>query len=407
MTALDRNSDSREQLRKQSALARAWTAYPLHPPLTDLTIGAYTTASLLAVTGAAGVSEPDLAKGWWLALLVGLLASIPTGGSGLAEFLILNRNHPARAAAIRHLLLVLPTYPLFLAAILLGHSDYVHGTISAAPLALTLTGMTILSAAGLAGGRLVFGHGIRVKRTAPGSDDAASAAREVEELLQDAGYKLMRNRGPRPGPSRGLHPRRQPGSRSSPTSMEEAMNSVSSTAAIPGYLAGTWTADPVHSEIAFAVRQLMVGKVRGRFTSHDVTIDTSEDPLDSSVAATIDLASIDTGNKRRDNHLRSAAIVAAEKYPMMSYRSIGIQQTDDGWIIDGELTLHGVTRQVPLAVELNRFAPDPYGGQRARFSARAQINRSDFGIHIPMQAAGVMISDKVSISLEIEAVRQK
>lgn len=185
------------------------------------------------------------------------------------------------------------------------------------------------------------------------------------------------------------------------------MNSVSSTAAIPGYLAGTWTADPVHSEIAFAVRQLMVGKVRGRFTSHDVTIDTSEDPLDSSVAATIDLASIDTGNKRRDNHLRSAAIVAAEKYPMMSYRSIGIQQTDDGWIIDGELTLHGVTRQVPLAVELNRFAPDPYGGQRARFSARAQINRSDFGIHIPMQAAGVMISDKVSISLEIEAVRQK
>ena len=196
MTA-DRNSDSREQPRKQSALARAWTAYPLHPPLTDLTIGAYTTASLLAVTGAAGVSEPDLAKGWWLALLIGVIASIPPGGSGLADFLILDRNHPARTAAIRHLLFVLPTYPLFVAATLLGHSGYEHGTISAVPLALTLIGMTILSAAGLAGGRLVFRHGARVTRSAPHSDDADSQAREIEELPQDAG---IGNRGPRPGP---------------------------------------------------------------------------------------------------------------------------------------------------------------------------------------------------------------
>jgi uncharacterized membrane protein len=177
MTALDRERDSGEQVRKPSLLARAWAAYPLHPPLTDLTIGAYTTASLLAIAGAAGISEPDLAKGWWLALLVGLLASIPTGGSGLADFLIHARNHPAQAAAIRHLLFVLPTYPLFVAAILLGHSDYVHGTISAAPLALTLTGLTVLSAAGFAGGRLVFGNGIRVKRTNPRSGDVPSPAR--------------------------------------------------------------------------------------------------------------------------------------------------------------------------------------------------------------------------------------
>ena len=97
----------------------------------------------------------------------------------------------------------------------------------------------------------------------------------------------------------------------------------------------------------------MVSKVRGQFTSYDATIVTSEDPLGSSAAETIDLASIDTGDKRRDNHLSSAEFLEVETYPTMSYRSTGIRQTDDGWIIDGELTLHGVTRQVPLAVEAN------------------------------------------------------
>jgi polyisoprenoid-binding protein YceI len=127
--------------------------------------------------------------------------------------------------------------------------------------------------------------------------------------------------------------------------MEEAMNPAPATAAIP--------------EIGFSVRQLIAGKVCGRFTSYDVTIVTSQDPPGSSVAATIDLPSIDTGNERRDNHLRSADFFEVETYPTMSYRSTGIRQTDDSWIIDGELTLHGVTRQVPLAVEANGFGPDP------------------------------------------------
>ena len=129
------------------------------------------------------------------------------------------------------------------------------------------------------------------------------------------------------------------------------MNPTPATIATPGYLAGIWKADPVHSKIGFSVRQLMVRKVGGQFTSHDVTIVTREGALGSSVAATIDLASIDTGNERRDNHLRSAGFFEVETYPTMNYRSTGIRQTDDGWVIDGELTLHGVTRQVPLAVE--------------------------------------------------------
>jgi polyisoprenoid-binding protein YceI len=187
------------------------------------------------------------------------------------------------------------------------------------------------------------------------------------------------------------------------------MNTALATVAIPGYLVGAWKADPVHSEIAFSVKHLMVSKARGRFTGYDVTIVTGEDPLDSSLAATIDLASIDTGNEPRDNHLRSADYLEVERYPTMSYRSTGIRRTDDGWVIDGELSLHGVTRQVPLAVEMNGFGPDQFGGQRAGFSAAAQINRRDFGIDltIPMAGGGVVVGDKVSISLEIEAVLQQ
>ncbi|MFG6191680.1 YceI family protein [Nonomuraea sp. JJY05] len=187
------------------------------------------------------------------------------------------------------------------------------------------------------------------------------------------------------------------------------MTPVLATAEIPGYLAGTWKADPVHSEVTFTVRHLMISKTRGRFTTYDVTLVTSEDLLSSSVNATIDLASIDTGSEIRDNHLRTADYLEVEKYPTMSYRSTGIRRASDGWVIDGELTLHGVTRQVPLAVEVNGFGSDQWGAQRAGFSATAEINRRDFGIDIstPMEAGGVVVGDKVSISLEIQAVLQK
>jgi polyisoprenoid-binding protein YceI len=189
---------------------------------------------------------------------------------------------------------------------------------------------------------------------------------------------------------------------------ENLLQPAPATVAIPGYLAGTWKADPVHSEIAFSVRHLMISKVRGRFTGYDVSIVTSEDPLASSVTATIDLGSVDTGNEQRDNHLRSADFLEVERYPTMIYRSTAMRRADDSWIVDGELTLHGVTRHVPLAVEMNGFGPDPWGGQRAGFSATAQINRRDFGIDltVPLDGGGVGVGDKVSISLEIQAVLQ-
>jgi polyisoprenoid-binding protein YceI len=190
--------------------------------------------------------------------------------------------------------------------------------------------------------------------------------------------------------------------------MNDNPHGVAATLAIPGYRAGTWTADPTHSEIGFSVRHLMLSKARGRFTRYDVTIVTAENPLDSQLSATIDLASVDTGFEARDNHLRSADYFEVEKYPTMSYRSTGIHPTGDGWVVEGELTLHGVSRPVPLAVEANGFSPDPFGGQRAGFSATAQISRRDFGIDItvPLEGGGVLVGDKVAISLEIEAVLQ-
>ncbi|HEX9506649.1 MAG TPA: YceI family protein, partial [Acidimicrobiia bacterium] len=135
---------------------------------------------------------------------------------------------------------------------------------------------------------------------------------------------------------------------------------------IPGYIAGNWTVDTVHSEVGFTVRHLMVSKVRGHFTDFTGTLVTGENVLDSSVEATIQLASIDTSNADRDAHVRSADFFDVEQYPTLTYRSTGIRAEGDGFVVDGELSLHGVTREVPLALEVNGFqASTPFGDTRA------------------------------------------
>ncbi|MDQ3734594.1 MAG: YceI family protein, partial [Actinomycetota bacterium] len=127
---------------------------------------------------------------------------------------------------------------------------------------------------------------------------------------------------------------------------------------------------------------------------------------ESSVTAEIDLASFDTNNEQRDAHIRSKDFFDVQSYPTMTFRSTGVRTDGDDYVIDGELTLHGVTKPVALAVEINGFGPDPYGGYRAGFTATAVINRNDFGIDIkmPMDGGGVVVGDKVSVALEIEAV---
>ena len=182
---------------------------------------------------------------------------------------------------------------------------------------------------------------------------------------------------------------------------------VSTTAtSIPGYVAGTWTIDPVHSEIGFSARHMMVSKVRGRFNQFSGQIVTGEDPLGSSATAEIDLASIITGNEQRDQHIRSADFFEVETYPTMTYRSTGVRLEDGEYILDGELTLKGVTKNVPLTLELNGFGPDAYGGTRAGFTATGEINRRDFGVNFSaaLQNGGMVVSDKITLNLEIEAV---
>jgi polyisoprenoid-binding protein YceI len=183
------------------------------------------------------------------------------------------------------------------------------------------------------------------------------------------------------------------------------MTSASRTQ-IPNYLAGTWDIDPVHSDVSFTVRHMMVSKVRGHFGTFGGEIVTGEDPADSSVAVTIDATSINTNNDQRDNHIRSADFFEVEIHPTWTYRSTAVRADGDELVIDGELTIKGVTRSVPLAVEVGGFGPDAFGGIRAGFSARASINRSDFGVDIslPLDGGGVVVGEKVQIALEIEAV---
>jgi len=180
---------------------------------------------------------------------------------------------------------------------------------------------------------------------------------------------------------------------------------------IPGYIAGTWAIDPVHSEVSFVVRHMAVSKVRGRFDKFEGTIVTGEDPLASSVNATIDATSISTGQEQRDAHIRSADFFHIEEYPTFTFTSTGLKPNGDDFLLDGDLTIRGATKPVTFKLELGGFGPDAFGGTRAGFSASTDINRHDFGVSfngpIPGVPGGVIVSDKVTIHLEIEGVLQQ
>jgi polyisoprenoid-binding protein YceI len=175
-----------------------------------------------------------------------------------------------------------------------------------------------------------------------------------------------------------------------------------------GYVAGTWELDPVHSHIGFVARHLMVSKVRGHFSKFQAQVVTAPNPLESSATATIDLSSVDTGNETRDNDLRSTNFFDATAHPQMTFQSTGIRRDGDDLILDGDLTIRGVTRPVSLTFEVNGFGPDPFGGTRAGFSAHGEINRNDFGVSFNAPVpGGVMIGEKIQIEIEAEAVLQK
>ncbi len=172
------------------------------------------------------------------------------------------------------------------------------------------------------------------------------------------------------------------------------------TTAPTGIVAGTWTIDPSHSEVGFTVRHLMT-KVRGQFESFEGKITTGHDLAGTTAEATIDLNSINTRDAQRDGHLRSSDFFDVEKSGPMTFRSTSF----DGASATGELTIKGVTRTVELDVEFLGLDTDPYGNTKIGFEATTEISRKDFGVdfNIPLDGGKLLIGDKVSITLSIQA----
>ncbi len=183
---------------------------------------------------------------------------------------------------------------------------------------------------------------------------------------------------------------------------------TSQTTQIPGYVTGTWQIDPVHTEVSFVIRHMMVSKVRGRFDTFEGSIVTAEDPTASTATASIDLTSINTGNQMRDDHIRSADFFDVENHPTMTFTSTALRPAGDAFELDGDLTIRGITKPITLALELNGFGPDTQGGTRAGFSATGQINRHDFNVSYngPIPGGGAALGDTVTLTIEVEAILQ-
>jgi polyisoprenoid-binding protein YceI len=177
--------------------------------------------------------------------------------------------------------------------------------------------------------------------------------------------------------------------------------------------AGTWEIDTAHSEIAFSVRHLMT-TVRGSFTRFTGRIEVADDPLASSVRAEIEMASIETRNAERDEHVRSSEILDVAHHPNMTFAAAGVEEArrrrhaaQQGYVVAGELTVRGVTRPIDLLTEYFGISEDPWGGIRAGFTATATIDRKDFGVefNIPLGGDRAVLGDEIDVQLEIQAVR--
>jgi polyisoprenoid-binding protein YceI len=172
--------------------------------------------------------------------------------------------------------------------------------------------------------------------------------------------------------------------------------------------AGRYNIDPSHSEVAFIARHMMISKVRGRFRKFSGIIDIAENPEQSSVMATIDTDSIDTGDPDRDAHLRSAEFLDVERYPHITYRSTAVRAAGDRFEVIGDLTVRDITRPVTLSVEYCGTVNDPWGKLRAGFLATTEINREDFEItwNQALEAGGFLVGKGVKIEIDVEAVRE-
>jgi polyisoprenoid-binding protein YceI len=173
--------------------------------------------------------------------------------------------------------------------------------------------------------------------------------------------------------------------------------------------ATTWNFDTTHSTVNFTVRHLMVTKVHGSFKTWSGSLSFDDADISKShFEASIDAASVDTKEEKRDAHLRAPDFFDAEKFPKLTFKSTKIvKKGDEEATVTGDLTIHGVTKSVDIAVEINGEVKDPWGGTRRGFTGKTSISRKDFGMtfNAALDAGGVMVGDKIDITLEIQAVK--
>ena len=177
---------------------------------------------------------------------------------------------------------------------------------------------------------------------------------------------------------------------------------------IPGYRPGTWVLDPSHSEVTFSVRHMMISKVRGSFGIKNATLTAPENPLDATVEASVDVASVDTKDEGRDNHLRSADFFDVENFPTMEFVSTGARVEDGDFFVDGDLTIRGVTKPVSFEFDFGGFGTDPWGNYKAGASATTVINREDFGLtwNAALETGGVLVGKDITINLDLQGTLQ-
>jgi polyisoprenoid-binding protein YceI len=185
---------------------------------------------------------------------------------------------------------------------------------------------------------------------------------------------------------------------------------MSTTTTTPQSAVSTWNLDPVHSVAEFKVKHMMISNVKGHFTGLSGTLTYDEQNVTNSrVEATIDAATINTGDAQRDGHLKTADFFDAEKYPAITFRSTNIKRSgDDELAVSGDLTMHGVTRPVVFNVEGPTAAgKDPWGNTRMGLSATTKINRKDFGLtwNATLETGGILVGEEITITLDVQFVK--
>ena len=183
-----------------------------------------------------------------------------------------------------------------------------------------------------------------------------------------------------------------------------------STLTTPQISTTTWNIDPAHAVAEFKVKHMMISNVKGQFpkVTGKLTLDESE-LTKSQVEATIEAASIETRDPQRNAHLKSADFLDVEKFPTLSFKSTGVRRVGDGELaVEGDLTIHGVTRKVVFSVEgPTPPAKDPWGNARIAVSATTKINRKDYGLtwNAALETGGILVGDEVTITLDVEFVK--